>query len=130
MTKTLRIVHPVLMTVMAVASLTVGVASGLRWAGAAVGVVLGSRAARSVWLLKQPEVESESARRTAAIITRAHGVGYLIAAVLFVGSALQMESAWSGALAAASFIAAVLNLWLARKVGRSERVSANVSQTR
>lgn len=119
MTKTIRIVHPVLMTVVAVASLAVGVATGIGWAGAAVGAVLGSRVARSVLLLTQPDVESDGARRTPAIVTRAHGVGYLIAAFLFVGSALQREIAVSGVLAAASFVAAVLNLWLARKMARS-----------
>jgi len=119
MTKTIRVVHPVLMSVVAVASLTVGVATGLPWAGAAVAAVLGSKAVRSLLLLKQSEAEAEGARRPALIVTQAHGVGFLIASFLFVGSALQAETEWSGVLAAGSFLAAVLNLWLARKVGRS-----------
>jgi hypothetical protein len=118
MTKTIRIVHLMLMTVVAGASVIVGVATGLRCVGAAIGVLLGSRAVRSAMLLKEPP-ESEAARRIATIISRAHGIGYLIAALLFIGSALQMETAWAAALAAGSFMAGALNLWLAFRVRAS-----------
>ena len=108
-----------LMIIVAGASVIVGVATGLRWAGAAVGVLLGSRAVRSAMLLKEPATESEAARRIATIISRAHGIGYLIASLLFIGSALQMETRWAAALAAGSFIVGGLNLWLARRVRAS-----------
>jgi hypothetical protein len=119
MTKTIRIAHLMLTSVVAGASVIVGVVTGLRWAGAAVGVLVGSRAVRSAMLLKEPATESEAPRRIATIISRAHGIGYLIAALLFIGSALQMETAWAAALAVGSFTAGALNLWLARRARAS-----------
>jgi hypothetical protein len=114
MDKALRNVHLVLFTIGAVASIIVGVLTGLEWAGYAVGVLLGSRAARSALLLAQRELEAQDPHRILSSAARAHRIGYSLSGLLFGVSALRMETEWSGIAAAVLFAAAAMNLWLTR----------------
>jgi len=114
MDKRIRVVHLMLFAFAAVASLVVGVITGLSWAGSGVGVVMASRAVRSTLLLARPTDGEEGAQRISAV-SQAHGIGCVIAAILFGASALRVETQWSGVIAVLLFVVGTMNLWLARR---------------